>query len=56
LTPSGTPIVSGVNYAFQDVAPTPEPATFMLLAAGLGTMAARRTRSRKTNAKAKARV
>ena len=47
LTPSGTPIVSGVNYAFQDVAPTPEPATFMLLAAGLGTVAARRTRSAK---------
>jgi hypothetical protein len=45
LTPSGTPVVSAVNYVFQDVAPTPEPATFMLLAAGLGTMAARRIRS-----------
>ena len=40
--PSGSPVVSGVTYQFQDVAPTPEPGTFMLIAAGLGAIAAHR--------------
>jgi hypothetical protein len=40
VTPSGTPVVSAVRYAFQDVAPTPEPETLWLLVAGMGTMAA----------------
>lgn len=40
--PSGSPVVSGVTYEFQDVAPTPEPGTFMLIATGLGAIAAHR--------------
>jgi hypothetical protein len=48
LTPSGTSVVSGVDYVFQDVAPTPEPATLALLAAGLGMVAAHRRRANRT--------
>jgi PEP-CTERM motif len=44
LAPDGTPVVSRVRYQFEDVAPTPEPATLVLLASGLGVVAARRNR------------
>ena len=48
LTPGGSPVPSGVSYVFQDVAQTPEPATLVLLAAGLGMAAAHRRRANRT--------
>lgn len=44
-TPTGGSVVSGVTYEFADVAPVPEPATVLLLAAGLAGVAARCRRS-----------
>jgi len=45
-TPGGGSLVSGVTYEFAQVAPVPEPATILLLGAGLAGLAARCRRSR----------
>ncbi len=40
----GADILSGARYDFSDVAPTPEPATLLLLTAGVAGIAAQRRR------------
>ena len=43
-TPFGGTVLSGARYEFSDVAPTPEPATLLLLGAGVAGIVARQRR------------
>ena len=46
---TGNPLVSGVIYEFEDVAPVPEPSTVLLVGAGLAGLAARRKLASRRN-------